>query len=371
MNNEIKIGTKIKALVDFPDGGGVKKGEVGVIIDAERDIAIADFPSQKNYYISYSYFGNGYETKEAYDAQENSKDSQSVDMLEIQRMCKEKYPIGSVVISIDFVASHVLKKDNEIYTIGNNSIWSIKGMGCLYKNGEWAELISLPEASETWTPKAGDWVEITYLGFLVTGNFKSGDILQVESFSVDIGRDRYDITFKEGKGKGFGKYKSSLSGDYLHKCMKKASSPIKEIEELPEHWCFKVTPENYKKFQHLRSLVNSIAGGYITSSKYSPKGWGHFYTNKPSGYIEIPFELFEKHYLYQQLPPHLVAAQIEDKLADFSDLRIGYCPSKDAESILSIKTTTKPKLTIIDIPTTQPIVIKLNKKIKYLIPKSI
>ncbi len=337
MNNEIKIGTKIKALVDFPDGGGVKKGEVGVIIDAERDIAIADFPSQKNYYISYSYFGNGYE----------------------------------IVSETEITNTFGLKVGDELPVKIINK-WSMQGLNYYGSKKRWESESFFSGNRKILSFKLLDDI----LGFEVS---ETGAVyLKAEGFkefmdNFEKKEPEFEVSkwYRTKKGKGFGKYKSSLSGDYLHKCMKKASSPIKEIEELPEHWCFKVTPENYKKFQHLRSLVNSIAGGYITSSKYSPKGWGHFYTNKPSGYIEIPFELFEKHYLYQQLPPHLVAAQIEDKLADFSDLRIGYCPSKDAESILSIKTTTKPKLTIIDIPTTQPIVIKLNKKIKYLIPKSI
>ena len=42
------IGRYIKALVDYPDGGLVKQGEIGIIVQKST----VDFPSQKGYYLS-------------------------------------------------------------------------------------------------------------------------------------------------------------------------------------------------------------------------------------------------------------------------------------------------------------------------------
>lgn len=49
---DLKVGDKIRALVDYPVGGAVKKDEIGVVTYQDFDSWEADFPSQKNYRIS-------------------------------------------------------------------------------------------------------------------------------------------------------------------------------------------------------------------------------------------------------------------------------------------------------------------------------
>lgn len=48
----VKVGTKIKALVNYPSSGGVLKDEVGVVTGFNSGIHTANFPSQKGYCIS-------------------------------------------------------------------------------------------------------------------------------------------------------------------------------------------------------------------------------------------------------------------------------------------------------------------------------
>ena len=52
--SDLKVGDKIEALVDFPTGGEVKKGEIGTIerVGNETCPFIVNFPSQSSYYIS-------------------------------------------------------------------------------------------------------------------------------------------------------------------------------------------------------------------------------------------------------------------------------------------------------------------------------
>lgn len=51
---ELKIGDKIRALIDYPYGGTVKKGEIGKVISINSQDVRIDFPSQKDYCI-YTY----------------------------------------------------------------------------------------------------------------------------------------------------------------------------------------------------------------------------------------------------------------------------------------------------------------------------
>lgn len=46
------LSRKIKALIDYPDGGSVLKDEIGIIVKEHSSEYTVDFPSQKNYYIN-------------------------------------------------------------------------------------------------------------------------------------------------------------------------------------------------------------------------------------------------------------------------------------------------------------------------------
>lgn len=71
--------------------------------------------------------------------------SPKIDMEDIQRQCKEKYPIGSRVKSTSGY-HHVIEQDDTVYAIRGNHIHSTLGWGLLYNNGKWAEVIELPKA---------------------------------------------------------------------------------------------------------------------------------------------------------------------------------------------------------------------------------
>ena len=61
-------------------------------------------------------------------------------MLEIQKQCKEKFPIGCTFNNIEGHV-YVLSEDNVTYTIRGTNIWAHNGAGCLYSNGKWATLV--------------------------------------------------------------------------------------------------------------------------------------------------------------------------------------------------------------------------------------
>ena len=75
--------------------------------------------------------------------------SAKTDMEDIQRQCKEKFPIGSKVKNTDGF-KHVIEQDDAVYRIVGNQIYSSDDKGLLYENGKWATLIELPKAA----PKA-------------------------------------------------------------------------------------------------------------------------------------------------------------------------------------------------------------------------
>jgi len=49
---------KIKALVDYPNGGAVRKGEIGIYTG---DLCYYNFPSQKHYGVYIDLIGTKYE----------------------------------------------------------------------------------------------------------------------------------------------------------------------------------------------------------------------------------------------------------------------------------------------------------------------
>lgn len=118
----------------------------------------------------------------------------TMSMQEIQQICKEKYPIGCKYKCAIFNYECILLQDDCTYTIINNEIWASYGKGCLYSNGKYAELISLPKSD--WNPQIGDHVIITspeeknnwvsgmdkYVGKLAKLTKKRGDT----SFEIDL-----------------------------------------------------------------------------------------------------------------------------------------------------------------------------------------
>lgn len=92
-----------------------------------------------------------------YDVTELQK--KELSMEKIQEECKKRFPIGCTYISTN-KQSEVLKDDSYTYSIIGKQIWAHSGGGCLYENGEWAELVYLPEENITEIP---EYVEcVTY-----------------------------------------------------------------------------------------------------------------------------------------------------------------------------------------------------------------
>jgi hypothetical protein len=70
-------------------------------------------------------------------------------MKEIQEECKRRFPIGCKYISAAHSSAGIeciLSKDDIVYTIHDDSVYGSYGAGCLYSDGKYAELISLPKS---------------------------------------------------------------------------------------------------------------------------------------------------------------------------------------------------------------------------------
>jgi hypothetical protein len=68
----------------------------------------------------------------------------STDMKAIQEEAKRRFPIGCKFRNTDG-EEYLLVDDVVVYRIVDDKIWASEGLGCLYKDGTWASLISMPE----------------------------------------------------------------------------------------------------------------------------------------------------------------------------------------------------------------------------------
>lgn len=68
----------------------------------------------------------------------------SVDMKAIQEECKKRFPIGCT-FKVDGSITDTLKQDNTVYVIYENMIYAHSAAGCLYEDGKWATLVSIPD----------------------------------------------------------------------------------------------------------------------------------------------------------------------------------------------------------------------------------
>lgn len=137
----LKVGDKIKALIDEPVGGNVKAGEIGTVISNRKYVWSVDFPSQKGYEITKFHLKH-FELV-------NEKD----DLLE---EAKRRYPIGT-----KFIPAHVPEAKNHICEVYDYNTIEIHGncvdlyssddrnghsfTGRICHNGKWAEIVSKPE----------------------------------------------------------------------------------------------------------------------------------------------------------------------------------------------------------------------------------
>ena len=69
-----------------------------------------------------------------------------IDMKLIQEECKRRFPIGCKFKGVNNTYESVLRDGCATYSIHKDSqIYAHSGAGCLYDNGVYAELVSLPE----------------------------------------------------------------------------------------------------------------------------------------------------------------------------------------------------------------------------------
>lgn len=76
---------------------------------------------------------------------ESKASTEPISMEEIQAECKRRFPIGCTFESVISNYKQELKDDDVVYSIAGNDIYAHNGAGCLYSDGEYAELISMPE----------------------------------------------------------------------------------------------------------------------------------------------------------------------------------------------------------------------------------
>ena len=77
------------------------------------------------------------------------KEEKEMTIEEIQEECKKRFPIGCTFRNT-VGQEHVLVQDKTVYNIPfkRNIVVASESQGCLYCEGKWAELVSLPEKQE-------------------------------------------------------------------------------------------------------------------------------------------------------------------------------------------------------------------------------
>ena len=108
-----------------------------------------------------------------YDVTELHK--KELSMEQIQEECKKRFPIGCTFIDAHEDAIQVLKKDSVTYKINSNMIYAHDGAGCLYKNGKYATLVSLPE-QDNLKEEAIKYSEKTNAIILLASDIKSKEL---------------------------------------------------------------------------------------------------------------------------------------------------------------------------------------------------
>jgi len=175
------VGRYLKALINKPNGASYIKDEIILI---SKEIEENRVNCTEGYIFShenYDFTQSGVELMP-----ENVYDS--INIKEIQKICIEKYPIGCSFRPIDYCASRELKLDDFTYKIVGNFIFAHKDGGLLYKNGKWAELISLPKNPEP----TEELVTVKKSVVIKHHDFKVGDYVQVKNASHGWADVEYD-----------------------------------------------------------------------------------------------------------------------------------------------------------------------------------
>ena len=105
--------------------------------------------------ISFENFMKTFSSKDS--VKKLGESSTKVDMKAIQEECKRRFPIGCTYQCVGDKVARLLKEDYSTYDIyGDKHIYAHEGGGCLYKDGKYATLVSLPEEKK---PSIPEYVE--------------------------------------------------------------------------------------------------------------------------------------------------------------------------------------------------------------------
>jgi len=149
---EDHTGKTIRALVNNPQSTGVQIGEEIKILKAYNTSSYVLDKNAKG--TSGMWINRPLNLKEWILVGESSTE---VDMKAIQEECKRRFPIGCKYQGTEDKTAKVLKKDYSTYSVQrNDTIYAHEGGGCLYKNGKYATLVSLPEEKK---PSIPEYVE--------------------------------------------------------------------------------------------------------------------------------------------------------------------------------------------------------------------
>lgn len=412
MNDEIKIGTKIKALVDYPDMGVVKKDEIGIVFEINTSSYAINFPSQNRYrmtkpfnktkyevvseeFLNTPQYGRWYKAlvdnpgyigeyvnvlfpkynKEGnFDKTFNYSLNELTDLSEIQPYL----PDGHVdkINTIPEYVECIVSKHTTMFTVGK--IYNFPNP--VDNEGEKREVTlkgSIWEFKPS-TKEAYDAQENSKIKDMEKSEFKKGEYIVL----IDTPH------IKEPYPKNY-IFKQRDTNYYLVSVLDSEGSKTNgwfPIRYSSKYWRY-ATPEEITEYERLgkpydvttlnkSNIKKWSIGTYVVFVKEGYYGLKHCLTSyriSEIGSIGKISSYYESE--------TITACKDISRFVFEKDLVKWFATKEEAETfaktlinkntLQQLPQKAKPKIAITDIPTTQPIVIKLNKKINYLIPKSI
>jgi hypothetical protein len=154
------------SLGSFPTDGcfrfdGVHNDDIIKHLKSTKPSAVELYPSHTFVaWNNFSYWFCQSSGKTEYNWEQLAKFvTNKVNMQEIQEECKRKFPIGCSYHSPGDITRRSLMDDSKTYTIFSDMIYAHAGGGCLYDNGSYATIYSLPEEKPFKSRfKIGDWI---------------------------------------------------------------------------------------------------------------------------------------------------------------------------------------------------------------------
>ena len=187
-----------------------------------------------------------------------------VDMKKIQEICIKKYPIGCEYKKIGETTNTILKKDTLTYTIHLDKIYAHDGGGCLYNNGEYAELVSSESIENNFI--VGKWYKYKdwYIKYkeTVNGLFKSSEEIT-----------NYKKYYKSTNSYGEADHEKVL---------------LEDLSEIQQY-----LPDGHPDKTPI--IVKPISKEYIKGKWYGSKKWG------PKSFVKLDYISDEKVYFTERI----------------------------------------------------------------------